>query len=254
VKIGLGGEANWDGHIKSAAHIQLERSTMQKATASRFFSKFLPGARSAHIDTALSSTSNILSTVSGILDDAGTSERSTSPNLEPLSIIETASAPPSSPSPTSESFNIQHVFAPSKELECLLTHLRIISKALPFSIPEGVRDDQLAALSGDFSLEVATIDPDMLWEYINKATDRVFGYGMGVQELSALIRRGQYGMDGVCTWLKHVVVKLGGEAIMLEGCIGWLIEAMEFLYISPSWRDSIVDTLLHVWQRQSVNS
>jgi hypothetical protein len=129
------------------------------------------------------------------------------------------------------------VFAPSKELECLLTRLRIISKALPLSVPEGAIDDQLAVLSGDFSLEVATINPDMLWEYINKATDRVFGYGMGVQELSALIRRGRYGMDGVCTWLEHAVVKLGSEAILLEGRIGLLIEAMERLYVFPSGRD-----------------
>jgi hypothetical protein len=94
----------------------------------------------------------------------------------------------------------------------------------------------------------------MLWEYINKAIDRVFSYGMGVQELPALICHGQYGMDGVCAWLEHAVVKLGGKAIMLEGHISQLIEAMELLYIFPSWHNSIVDTLLHIQQWQPVNS
>jgi hypothetical protein len=74
------------------------------------------------------------------------------------------------------------------------------SKALPVSVPEGTINDKLANLSGDFSLEVANVEPDEVWEYI-KATDRVFGYGMGTQELSALICRGQYGMDGVCSEL-----------------------------------------------------
>jgi hypothetical protein len=82
------------------------------------------------------------------------------------------------------------------------------SKALPVTVPEGTIADELANLSGDFSLEVANVEPDELWEYINKATDRVFGYGMGTQELSALIRRGQYGMDGVCDWLERAVIKL----------------------------------------------
>lgn len=91
-------------------------------------------------------------------------------------------------------------------------------------------DNKLAAFSGDFLLKVATIDSDMQWEYINKVTDRVFGYGMGMQEVSTVIHCWQYGMEGVCSCLKQAV-KLGSKAIMLEGQIGWLIEVMELLYI-----------------------
>jgi hypothetical protein len=76
------------------------------------------------------------------------------------------------------------MFSPPGELQDLLTCLQMTSKALPVSVPEGTIDDELANLSGDFSLEVANVEPDEVWEYINKATDRVFGYGMGTQELS----------------------------------------------------------------------
>jgi hypothetical protein len=230
VKIGLGREANWDSHVKSAAHVRLEGSAAQKASASQFFSKFLPKVCSARVDAASSSTSNILSAISPMLGDPNTPEPPTSPDLEVLSTIdlsETASVPPTSPSPTTETFDINPMFSPPGELQDLLTRLRMTSKALPVSVPEGTIDDELAKLSGDFSLEVANVEPDEVWEYINKATDRVFGYGMGTQELSALIRHGQYGMDGVCDWLERAVIKLGSEAILLEGRIGRLIDAME---------------------------
>lgn len=236
MKIGLGGEANWDSHVKSAAHVRLEGSATQKASASRFFSKFLPKARSARVDAASSSTSDIPTAISPTLGNFNTPEPPTSPDLEVLSTIdlsETASVPPTSPSPTTETFDISPMFSPPGELQDLLTRLRMTSKALPVSVPEGTIDDELANLSGDFSLEVANVEPDEVWEYINKATDRVFGYGMGTQELSVLIRRGQYGMDGVCDWLERAVIKLGSEAILLQGRIGRLIDAMELLSDLP---------------------
>jgi hypothetical protein len=83
VKIDLGGEANWNSHVKSAAHVRLEGS----ASASRFFSKFPPKARSAHLDAASSSTRNIPTAISPTLGDFDTPEPPTSPQPKLLTSI-----------------------------------------------------------------------------------------------------------------------------------------------------------------------
>ena len=53
----------------------------------------------------------------------------------------------------------------------LLVQLRTASKDLPVSVPYGTIDDDLARFAGDPAGEVADIDVDEQWEYINKSMD-----------------------------------------------------------------------------------
>ena len=46
VKIAFGGEANWDIHVKSAAHVWSGQAASQKASALHFFSNFITKAPS----------------------------------------------------------------------------------------------------------------------------------------------------------------------------------------------------------------
>jgi len=85
----------------------------------------------------------------------------------------------------------------------LLMQLWSTSKAIPILVPYGVSGDVLAQLSGDPACGVVDIDPDEVWEYLNKAMDQVLGYGISAEELLKLIHCGPLGMDGVCNWMER---------------------------------------------------
>ena len=74
VKIGLGGEAHWEVHLKSSAHIRSEQATAQKISASHFFSKFLPKSRDPPASTS-SAVMNLCSMISPELFDHDNSGR-----------------------------------------------------------------------------------------------------------------------------------------------------------------------------------
>ncbi|KDR81053.1 hypothetical protein GALMADRAFT_91766 [Galerina marginata CBS 339.88] len=61
---------------------------------------------------------------------------------------------------------------------------------------------------------------------VDQALNRVIGYGATVDEISMLIRRGQFGMDGLCCWLEKCVSTLRIEEVLLENKVNRLVEAM----------------------------
>jgi len=85
VKISFGGEANWDIHVKSAAHVRSGQAASQKASASRFFSNFITKAPSLPTATSSRST-NLSSTVSLDLSEVDYPEAMDAPILSPTII------------------------------------------------------------------------------------------------------------------------------------------------------------------------
>ena len=75
--------------------------------------------------------------------------------------------------------------------------LRITIQNLPETVAVGLPSDELAVFftpAKDF-----VEDGQDAWEdVVNPTLDRVFGFGATADSIRALIRRGPYGMDGVC--------------------------------------------------------
>ena len=53
----------------------------------------------------------------------------------------------------------------------LLIQLQHAAVAIPISVPHGVPGDALAELVGDPVCEVVDVDPDKVWEFINRVMD-----------------------------------------------------------------------------------
>ena len=111
----------------------------------------------------------------------------------------------------------------------LFQSLRNCIATLPTMVPLASKADLLARFSGDPMLEVeAGEDP---WESLDRALNIVIGYGASVGEIAGIIRRGDYGIDGMYQWLKKCVVELKVDEGLLEMKIQRLIDAMILLCV-----------------------
>jgi hypothetical protein len=101
---------------------------------------------------------------------------------------------------------------------------------IPLSVAEGRRDEPLATFSGDPALAFEGLGDD-LWTAVDRALNPVIGYDVTAIEISYIIRRGFYGMDGLCSWLECCVERLGVDPCLLEGKIGRLLSAIGVLQV-----------------------
>jgi hypothetical protein len=244
VKIGFGRESNWEGHVNGSAHTRLAKVSTNQPSVLTFFAKFQPKSHSAE---PVASTNRLhpALTLSSIVVEASTANSSSlhqrsqqsTPDHEVIDVDDFASPselPSRCSSPPSRLLSVidldtPHLCSHTEGVPDLFHQLRNASQALPTSVPYGTADDKLARFSASPVFEVHGMDCDKVWEYIDKATDQVFGYGMSAVQLSPLIRRGLYGMDGVCEWLEQCVKELGIDVVLLEGRVEWLIKAMKLL-------------------------
>ena len=108
----------------------------------------------------------------------------------------------------------------------LLNWFKAAIDSLPLVVPVGIDSDKLAAFSGN---PAALIGPDdEPWEILDQVMNRLVGYAEGI---SSIIRRGQFGMDGMYNWVHACIEDLHINEPSLEGKIQWLIAAMEFMYV-----------------------
>jgi hypothetical protein len=193
VKIGLGGESNWNAHIKSAAHRKSERAAkIITKDISSFFTKATPKPTAS---LPVASSLPLLSS-HGQAEFPRTSPESHT-SRETDSVVESS---------------------------CLLTELARIAQTLPSSIPLAVPTDALAAYSGDPRMELDTDDDP--WEMVDRTLNRTLGYGKTTSEIAALIRRGPLGIDGMVNWLRRAVFDLKINESLLEHKVRRLIDAM----------------------------
>ena len=109
----------------------------------------------------------------------------------------------------------------------LFQRFRTVINTLPHTVPVAVSTDSFACFSGNPIIELGA-DEDA-WEVVDKALNRVIGYGVSVESVSRLIRRGDLGIDGLYRWLRICVTDLKIEEALLESKIGRLIDAMVML-------------------------
>ena len=109
----------------------------------------------------------------------------------------------------------------------LFQRFRTVIDSLPHTVPVAVSADSFACFSGDPTIELGS-DEDA-WEVVDKALNRVIGYGISTESVSRLIRRGDLGIDGLYRWLRICVTDLKIEEVLLESKIGRLIDAMVML-------------------------
>ena len=111
----------------------------------------------------------------------------------------------------------------------LFQSLRNCIDTLPTTVESASKTDLLARFSGDPTLEVEEgSDP---WESLDPALNIVVGYGASVEEIAGIIRRGDYGMDGMYRWLKKCVMVLKVDEALLEKKVQRLIDAMILLCV-----------------------
>jgi hypothetical protein len=99
------------------------------------------------------------------------------------------------------------------------------SENLPDTVPLGLPEDSLAALS--YSPKDLLLDDQDAWEdVVNPTLDRILGFGVTSDAIRDLIRRGRYGMDSVYRYFHTCVHDLGIHAGLFEGKIERLLAAM----------------------------
>jgi hypothetical protein len=119
----------------------------------------------------------------------------------------------------------------------LIDRLRVAIRMLPITVLVGTEDDVLAQFA-----RAPFVDPseyDDAWEMVDKTLNGAIGYGMSVAAVSAIIRRGRFGMDGLCDWLETCILEYGINPNLLEGKVQRLLDAMSLLCVffkfSPSY-------------------
>jgi hypothetical protein len=110
----------------------------------------------------------------------------------------------------------------------LLGQLRAAIQNIPQSTPEGRESDELARFNRCAASTIcATVTQDELWENVNPALDRMLGFGQSSNEIQDLIRRGQFGVQGLCEYLEVLVEEAGVVGGLLEGKVSAVVGAIE---------------------------
>jgi len=219
IKLSFGGEANWNSHCESRAHRENESKATKSKSLTTWFKK------SVAKSNVTASSTPALPTLSSNLPSKSSTSLAITASGSPLADAMTVSddevpifGPDPSvgrPSPTSQSV--------------LFQSLRNCIDTLPTMVQLASKTDILARFSGDPTSEVE--DNGDPWETLDPALNIIIGYGASVGEISRIIRRGDYGMDGMYRWLRKCVEELKVDEALLEKKVQRLIDAMILLCV-----------------------
>ncbi|KAF8867443.1 hypothetical protein CPB84DRAFT_1859420 [Gymnopilus junonius] len=195
VKIGFGGEANWNAHLGSTAHKEKERAanvSSQRKGITAWFSKAVEKAAPVVSKSSVAKASS----------SASFSLPST---LTPSS---TTSFPPPVSTPIPDAFDVDAWNPPSPSAPIvnslpstsLLDKLEQVAASLPGSVLEAMSSDTLARFSGNPVDELP--QGDDAWEMADCVLNRVIGFGITVEEITKIIHRGPLGMDGLLIFIQ----------------------------------------------------
>lgn len=109
--------------------------------------------------------------------------------------------------------------------------------------------DPIAHFSG--SPKTLIVDGSDAWECIDPLLNNFLGYGIETNVLSARIRRGPMGIDGLCQWLDICVKELGISEALLEGKVERLIKAVEAWYVCTHCLRSLTDPVTIALRRKA---
>jgi hypothetical protein len=237
VKIGTGGDYNWNQHLASSDHIRNSKAAPSKKLTAFFTrapkvsfrrspeagpssaagnSLILPNTLPGYPDTALLDTgyeTTAIDTVFGQTHCGENLDATTQTDGGTISAI----TPPALNSVESQT-------APGT---IMIAQLRAAASRLPDSVPLGIDTDDLARFSGDPEEESRYYEDP--WEMVDQALNAVIGYNMGAAQIAGLIRRGKHGIDGLCNWLEACINTLRIDAVLLDGKVKRLLDAMALL-------------------------
>ena len=167
IPVGIGGEANFALHKTSKRHAQMATNAASNQSIKSFFSK-APTAAQVAIDTGTSLSSSLVHATAF----AG-------PSMSPP--VPSATAPQSGSvlipcTSSQQSFPAKSAF---------FAKLEVAISTLPVTVLIGTKEDDIAQFSGDpiHNLD----DGEDPWEMIDKALNRVIGYGKTATEIEKLI-------------------------------------------------------------------
>lgn len=107
--------------------------------------------------------------------------------------------------------------------------LRAAASRLPLSVPLAQSTDTIVKFSGDPSIEFETGQFDSVWEMADPQLNAVLGKSVTDVRVADFIKRGPMGVDGLIDWMEALVNRLGVDVELLEGKMGRLKVAMDFL-------------------------
>ncbi|EIM82196.1 uncharacterized protein STEHIDRAFT_160759 [Stereum hirsutum FP-91666 SS1] len=197
VRIGFGGEANWQQHLKSSKH-RLKAPVPTAQGIKNFFTRIVSSAK-----PTISSSPSAASLKTQPLPSL---------SLESEVIDVDASGDVRSPG------------VPDKPLWLVLSsRLRCADSQLPQAVPLGVLTDAFAEISGNPMHGV--VDVEEAWEeHLNPSLHRVFGYDSSVESLVGIVRRGTVGLEGFGDWVE-AIGQAGVDVEMLRERVEKLLEA-----------------------------
>ncbi|KAI0058140.1 hypothetical protein BV25DRAFT_1862304, partial [Artomyces pyxidatus] len=208
VRIGTGGEANWSAHVLSKAHIRNAKPA-QKTTLNAFFSKTsapspslssIPTAKPLHIPSLLPNVTVLAASASSHVSPPPPRAVVTRPAVSPL-----------------------------------IQQLRAAVRALPDSVAVACPDDSIYWFAQGPSLDPSDDDP---WEAIDRSLNALLGWGADTSEIAAKIRRGPYGLEGLCNYFDICISELGIAEALLEAKVARLLEAAKSLTSATEARRS----------------
>jgi hypothetical protein len=111
----------------------------------------------------------------------------------------------------------------------LFQSLRNCIDMLLIMVESALKTDLLTCFSGDPTLEVK--EGSNPWESLDPVLNIVIGYSASIQEITGIIRHGDYEIDGMYRWLKKCVTVLNIDEALLEKKVQCLIDAMILLCV-----------------------
>jgi hypothetical protein len=111
----------------------------------------------------------------------------------------------------------------------LIDQLQAAAQELLNSIAIATKEDILAQFSGPPVFDQNEYDD--AWEMVDKTLNGVIRYGTSVTAVTPIIRRGGFGMDGLCTWLETCILEYRVDPVLLEGKVQCLLDAMSLLCV-----------------------
>ena len=214
----IGGDANFLSHQTSKGHKRkVEESSKKKPTAiTNFFRPPLkPQQPIASVSNASSGAQ--LGTKTTVIDV----DRIQEPSFRDRTSSNSAEA----------GLSDSHSVFEDVTSTDLLRRLRALAASLPPSVPVGDQDEPFACFAA--KPEALILPGQDAWEDIIDPTyNRVVGFGKSVPEIAALIRRGNYGMDGFCNWTTACIERMGIASSLLEARLDRVMQAMIHLFVS----------------------
>ena len=197
----IGGDANLLSHQASKAHKNKVQESKKKPTT--ITKSFAPPPKSQPPQRNPSSAS--LSEITG-----GAKEITIDVDTLQASLVDATSAEGIPEPGASISGSIQ-----DNPCTALLSRLYALTANLPQSIPIGSQNEPFGCFAVN-PQDLILPGQDAWEDVIDPTFNRVIGFGKSTPEIAALIRRGEYGMDGFFNWTMLCIEHLGILTSLLE--------------------------------------